>query len=262
MRRVRTYALKSIMKTTPFLLMIIGLLAGCGAEVSVQQEENPESAAEAQTAGAADMAQSIDVFTQSSIRIQSSLGVIYLDPFQMEIEPHDADFILITHDHYDHFSPEDIEKVRKESTVMIVPESMADEAVDLAARIETVAPGARYTVDGLTFDTVPAYNNETDYHPKDAGWVGYILTIDGQRIYIAGDTDVTEENKLVSCDIALIPIGGTYTMDPKEAAGLINTIRPAVAIPTHYGSIVGTKEDADVFASMVEPPVQVAVKIR
>ena len=114
-------------------------------------------------------------------------------------------------------------------------------------------------MDGLEFDAIPAYNSLKPFHPRSAGWVGYILHIDGKRIYIAGDTDATKEAKDVKCDIALVPIGGTYTMDAKKAAELINVIRPDVAIPTHYGSIVGSEEDAKVFAANVKDPIKVEI---
>ena len=211
------------------------------------------------------MTENIEVFTQSSIKITAREGVIYADPFKMRGEPHDADYILITHDHYDHFSPEDIEKVAKAETVLIVPEKMegkAKEVSRLVSRIVTVKPGNSYDTDGLEFETIPAYNNMKPFHPKSAEWVGYIISADGHRIYIAGDTDATKEAKEVKCDIALIPIGGTYTMDAKKAAELINAISPVIAIPTHYGSIVGRKEDAEVFAENVKAPVKVEIKMQ
>ena len=210
------------------------------------------------------MTENIEVFTQNSIRIKGREGVIYIDPFQMRKDPHDADYILITHDHYDHFSQEDIDKVAKAESVLIVPEKMegkAQEVRDSVGKIVTVKPGTCHNVDGLEFETIPAYNSLKPFHPKSAEWVGYIIHSDGQRIYIAGDTDATKEAKTVKCDIALVPIGGTYTMDAKKAAELINAIRPSVAIPTHYGSIVGRKEDADVFAENVKPPVRVEIKM-
>lgn len=210
------------------------------------------------------MTEHIEVLTHSSIRIRSGNGTIYIDPFQLKEEAHDADYILITHDHYDHFSPEDVEKAAGRHTILVVPERMKKKASQIAGsvgRIFTVEPGEHYDIDGLTLDTVAAYNLIKPFHPKSAGWVGYILSVDGKRIYIAGDTDATNEAKRVECDIALIPIGGTYTMDAKKAAELINTIRPTIAIPTHYGSIVGKKEDAVSFAKGVKEPVKVEIKI-
>ncbi len=210
------------------------------------------------------MTENIEVFVQNSIRIKSPLGMIYVDPFQMRESPKDAAFILITHDHYDHFSPEDIEKVSGDKTVLIVPEKMegkAKQAADAVSKTVTVKPGESCETDGLEMETVPSYNILKPFHPKSAGWVGYILKIDGKRIYIAGDTDATKEAKDVKCDIALVPIGGTYTMDAKKAAELVNEMCPAVAIPVHYGSIVGKPSDGEVFAKNVKAPVQVEFKI-
>ena len=210
------------------------------------------------------MTENITVFTQSAIRIGTSEGTVYFDPFQLGEAPRDADFILITHDHYDHFSPEDIGKVSKAETVLVVPEKMAAKAKEAKAmvkRIETVTPGISRNIDGLEFETVPSYNVGKVFHPKSAGWVGYILCVDGKRIYVAGDTDANEDVRQVKCDIALIPIGGTYTMDAKQAAEFINTIRPQIAIPTHYGSIVGSKKDAEVFLKHVDPSVETEIKL-
>ena len=210
------------------------------------------------------MVDNIIVNTQSSIRIESRVGVIYADPLGINDDVHDADYILITHDHYDHFSPEDIEKVAESDSILVVPEKMQNKAQEVArvvGRIETVKPGVYREMNGLEFETVPAYNILKAFHPKSAGWVGYILRIDGKRIYIAGDTDVTKEAKEVKCDIALVPIGGTYTMDAKKAAELINTLRPNVAIPTHYGSIVGKPSDGETFAQYVKDPIKVEFKI-
>ncbi len=211
------------------------------------------------------MTENIEVFTQNSIRIRSRMKTIYIDPFQMKEEPHDADFILITHDHYDHFSVEDIGKVSRRDSVLVAPEKMGDKAqkaADIVGKIVTVKPGTYHNFDGLEFNTVPAYNNLKPFHPRSAGWVGYILHIDGKRIYVAGDTDLTKEIKDVKCDVALVPIGGTYTMDAKKAAELVNLIRPVVAIPTHYGSIVGRKEDAEVFAANVKEPVKTEIRMQ
>jgi len=210
------------------------------------------------------MTDRIDVFIQNSIRIRTEKGNIYVDPFRMREEPHDAVFVLITHDHYDHFSPEDIAKVACDDTVMVVPEKMSGKATEVQTyvkEIQTVTPGITATIDWLDIETVPAYNKLKPFHPKSAGWVGYILIVEGKRIYIAGDTDATSDAESVKCDVALVPIGGTYTMDAKAAAGLVNTIKPSVAIPVHYGDIVGKPEDADTFAKLVDDNVRVEVKI-
>lgn len=210
------------------------------------------------------MTENITVFTQNSIRITDRNRQIYIDPFQMREEPHDAAYVLITHDHYDHFSPEDIAKVACSRTVLIVPEKMeskAREVADLVSKVVTVNPGVYREIDGLEMETVPAYNTLKPFHPKTAEWVGYVLRIDGKRIYIAGDTDATKEAKEVKCDIALVPVGGTFTMNAKKAAELVNTLRPNVAIPVHYGSIVGKPSDGETFAGYVKSPVKVELKI-
>ena len=210
------------------------------------------------------MTNTIDVFTQNSIRIRDERKTIYIDPFKIQEVHHDADLIFITHDHYDHFSPEDIGKVSCSGSVLIVPEKMktkAAEVADLVGRIETVSPNMSYTIEGISFETVRAYNNLKPFHPKRADWVGYIIESGGKRIYIAGDTDLTKDAREVKCDVALVPVGGTYTMDAKKAAELVNIIKPEVAIPVHYGGIVGTREDAEVFRERVEPPVEVQVKM-
>ena len=111
-------------------------------------------------------------------------------------------------------------------------------------------------VQGIKFETIPAYNTNKTFHPKKNGWVGYIIIINGIRYYIAGDTDITEENKKVKCDEAFVPVGGTYTMNFKEAANLINEIKPKIAIPIHYGSVVGTEQDAIDFIRLLHPEIK------
>ncbi len=207
----------------------------------------------------------IKVLGHNSIRIDAGNTTIYVDPFQLTHSPKDADYIFITHDHYDHFSPEDIEKVSGNNTILVVPAKMEDKAREVEGavnKIITVEPGVYKEFDGFDISTVPAYNLWKPFHPKSAKWVGYIIRVDGKRIYIAGDTDATKEAKEVKCDIALIPVGGTYTMDAKKAAELVNIIRPEVAIPVHYGSIVGNPSDGEAFAENVMPPIKVELKIK
>lgn len=173
--------------------------------------------------------------------------------------------ILITHDHYDHFSVDDIKKIAKISTILVVPARMEDDAKELAndvASIVTVKPGVYKEISGLEIETIPAYNTVKPFHPRRAEWVGYILRADGKRIYVAGDTGLTKEARQVKCDIALLPVGGTYTMDTRRAAELANTIKPEYVIPTHYGSIVGKQSDGQTFASLVKSPVKVVEKIK
>ena len=211
------------------------------------------------------MTDNIEVFTQSSIRIKTEDQVIYIDPFRLAIEPHDADLIFITHDHYDHFSVEDIQRVAKPSTILIIPEKMEDkacEASDLVSQIETVLPGESYEIAGLSFETVPAYNKLKPFHPKKKKWLGYLVTLEDRRIYVAGDTDVTEESRQVRCDIALVPVGGKYTMNAAKAAELINEIEPEIAVPTHYGNIVGKESDGRDFKAAVKEGIRVPLLIR
>ena len=210
------------------------------------------------------MTENIRVLTHSSIRIQSGDTVLYVDPYKVSGRPQDADYVFITHDHFDHFSPEDIEKVSCDKTVLVVPEKMRDKVLqeaDETRGIIPVKPDAPYDINGFAFETVPAYNRLKPFHPKTAGWVGYIFCLDGKRIYVAGDTDATPDAKKVQCDVALVPVGGTYTMNASQAAELVNTIRPAAAIPTHYGSVAGSAADAESFRDKVDPAVHVEIKM-
>ena len=206
----------------------------------------------------------IEVIRQNHSRIVAGGKTIHIDPFRFDSEPKDADFILITHDHHDHFSPADIERVANAKTVLVVPENMLAKAAaveKIVAKTVAVKPGEKYVVDGLEFETVPAYNVLKPFHPLLAGWVGYVINADGVRIYVAGDTDATREAKAVRCDVALLPVGGKYTMNAKQAAGLANLIRPKAAIPVHYGSVVGSEEDGLEFERLVDPAIKVVFKI-
>lgn len=204
------------------------------------------------------MLENIEVLYHSSIRINKE-KTIYIDPFKIDRNYNDADIVFITHDHYDHYSEEDIDKVINENTTIIIPEELLTKLLKKGINknaIITVEPNEKYVVQGIKFETIPAYNTNKTFHPKKNGWVGYIIIINGIRYYIAGDTDITEENKQVKCDVAFVPVGGTYTMDFKEAASLINEIKPKIAIPIHYGSIVGTEQDAIDFIRLLQPEIK------
>lgn len=208
----------------------------------------------------------LELLCHNSIRIVEE-KVIYIDPFRIDKNYNDADYVFCTHGHYDHFSPEDILKIKKENTIIILPESMQDKALELGfekSNIVLVIPNEKYVVENknLLFETIPAYNINKNFHKKEMNWVGYILNIEGKRIYVAGDTDITEENQKVKCDIALVPIGGTYTMEAKEAAKLINIIKPKIAIPMHYGAIVGSKEDEEIFVKNVEKDIECKILLK
>ena len=201
------------------------------------------------------MLENVDVLCHSSIKINKE-KIIYIDPFKIDKNYKDADLIFITHDHYDHYSEDDIDKVKKDETVFIVPEELLTKLLVRGYNknnIITVEPNMQYMVEGIKFETIPAYNINKQFHPKENEWVGYVIEIKGIRYYIAGDTDITEENKKVKCDVAFIPVGGTYTTDFKEAAQLVNEIKPKIAVPTHYGSVVGTKQDATDFVRLLHP---------
>ena len=210
------------------------------------------------------MVENIEVLVHSSIRINGE-KVIYIDPFMIEEEQHNADIILITHNHHDHFSPEDIQKIQKEDTIYVVPEKMNKDIEKLNLSDENilfVKSNQEFEVKNIKMETIPAYNTIKPFHPKHNGWVGYVITLQNERIYIAGDTDINEDNKKVKCDIALVPIGGTFTMNAQKAAEFVNMIKPKIAIPMHYGSIVGKKEMATEFKDKVDADIQVVMKLR
>ena len=204
------------------------------------------------------MIEDIEVLYHSSIRISKN-KIIYIDPFKIDENYNDADIVFITHDHFDHYSEEDIDKVINENTTIIIPEEMLTKILRKGINknaVITVESNKEYMVQGIKFETIPAYNTNKTFHPKENDWVGYIITLDGIRYYIAGDTDITEENRKVKCDVAFVPVGGTYTMDFKEAAQLINEIQPKIAVPIHYGSVVGTKQDATDFIKLLHPSIK------
>jgi len=197
----------------------------------------------------------IVINTQSSIKI----GNIYFDPFKIEKESHDASFIFITHSHFDHFDLDSINKVKNDNTVIIIPDDK--EIKEKLSNYQVAYPNTKYEFNNLIIETVPSYNINKSFHPKDNNWLGYIITIDNLRYYIMGDSDITPESMSVRCDYLFIPIGGYYTMDYKEASELTNIIKPKIVFPTHFGSIIGDKEDFNKFKNLVDNNIEVINKL-
>lgn len=210
------------------------------------------------------MLENIEVLCHSSIRINKE-KVIYIDPFKINKNYNDADIIFITHDHYDHYSEEDIDKVIKEDTTIVIPKDLLKKLLKKGTNknaIIVAEPNKEYETQGINFNTIPAYNINKKFHPKENNWLGYIITINNVKYYVAGDTDITDENRKVKCDVAFVPVGGTCTMDFKEAARLINEIKPKIAVPIHYGSIVGTEQDARNFINLLNSEIKGVILIK
>ena len=191
-------------------------------------------------------------FRQSAFLWRGDGINVYIDPWGVTTaDP--ADAIFITHAHFDHFQPELIERIRKDGTKIVAPHDVARE---LSGDVTPVRPGDAVEVSGIRVQAVPAYNvheERLQNHPKTNEWVGYVLTLGSSTYYHAGDTDHAPELSAVRADVAFLPIGGTYTMDPAEAAGLAKAIHPLVAVPMHYGFVVGSPSDAERFAKEADP---------
>ena len=182
--------------------------------------------------------------------------VVYFDPFQLGSGLPPADLICISHEHYDHCSHADVRMIQQPSTLIVAE---AQGAAQLTGRIVSPAPGERCEEQGITIEAVPAYNTKKKFHPHANRWLGFILTVDGVRLYHAGDTDYIPEMKDLRADIALLPVSGTYVMTAEEAAQAALAIGPKIAVPMHYGSIVGTDDDAKRFAALLAGKIRVEI---
>ncbi len=215
-------------------------------------EQSFEGVSENKAAILKELLQGVSHIRHSTIKMQGT-KIIYFDPIGIEGEPKDADIILISHSHGDHFSTEDIKRLAKDSTVLVIPRDAVETAVQAGlTNIVTVVPNKNYEVDGLKFCTVPAYNTNKAFHKKESNWVGFIVNMNNIRYYFAGDTDIIPEMKDIKADVVFLPVGGTYTMTSAEAVQAANTIKPAVAVPIHFGDIVGTRDDARTFVESIE----------
>jgi L-ascorbate metabolism protein UlaG (beta-lactamase superfamily) len=190
----------------------------------------------------------------ASFRICHKDTVIYIDPWKLKQQPHDATLVLVSHSHEDHYSAGDIAKVRKPDTKLVA----SADVVQKEGAGEALTPGLTVEVPGARVTGVPAYNHNKRFHPRQNMWLGFVIEVGGNRIYYAGDTDLTDEMKsLENIDIALLPVGGTYTMDATEAAEATKHFKPEMAIPYHWGDIVGRQSDAEKFKELAACDVRV-----
>ncbi len=203
------------------------------------------------------MTDNIHWLGHSTIYIKGKKEVIYFDPYKLKSGLSKADIILITHGHFDHCSKDDIGKIKKEETVVIGPCSIEKK---LPYPVKVMTAGDKINIGDIAIEAVEAYNTNKEFHPKTEGCLGFIITVSGIKIYHAGDTDIIPEMNKIKADIALLPVGGTYTMDPEEAAKAADIIKPKVAIPIHWGSSAGSSDDACNFQKFCRVPVRILNK--
>ena len=194
-----------------------------------------------------DMAVTVQWLGHASFRIGDGRSVVYIDPWKLSESPHDAAMVLVSHSHYDHYSAADIAKVAGPHTKIVGPSDVASKQ----SNADLLEPGQTLEAGGVKVTGVAAYNPDKQFHTKASNWLGFVITIEAVRIYYAGDTDLTDEMKaLGDIDVALLPVGGTYTMGAEQAAAAVERIKPEKAIPYHWGDIVGKRSDAERFAEL------------
>ena len=187
------------------------------------------------------MLEGITWFRQSSVRIRRSGIELHIDPWGVS-EQSVADYILLTHPHYDNFSEDDIARVREPDTIVIAPASMRKQLADVD---HLMRPGDMIHLDGIEILAVPAYNRVKKFHPPENAWLGYVFTLDGITYYHSGDTDFLDAMNQIRCDVAFLPCEGHYTMGPEDAARAAEACKAELVIPVHWGGPVGTREDAE-----------------
>ena len=197
------------------------------------------------------MAAKIEHLGHASFRLSGEGAVVYVDPYKLKAAPHDATAVLVTHAHFDHCSPDDVRKVAADGTVVVAPADCREKLEGLGARFVAVKPGASVDAGGVPVKALAAYNVGKKFHPKASGWVGYVVTVGGETVYHAGDTDVIPEMDGLAPDVALLPVGGTYTMTADEAADAFARLGAKRGVPMHYGSVAGSPADADRFTKLV-----------
>lgn len=204
------------------------------------------------------MLENIKWYEQNSIKINN----IYFDPYNVTDESHDAEIIFITHSHYDHFSLIDLEKVKNENTLLVIPGDCLNESLKIFNRnsIILVEPNKEYKISNISFKTIPMYNIGKTFHSKSNNWIGYLINMENINYYIVGDSDITDELINVKCDILIIPIGGKYTMDIYEAVEATTKINPKFVIPIHYGTIIGDISDGETFKNNLPKNIKCILK--
>lgn len=203
----------------------------------------------------------IQHLSHAAFKLEGAGIVVYIDPFSISLARSDGDIGVCTHDHFDHCSPDDLRKVLKADAVIVAAANCEKKLHNLKRELKLLKPGEEVLVKGIKIQAVPAYNVNKPYHPRGYGGIGVIVEIAGVRIYHAGDTDLIPEMERLrgKVDVALLPVSGTYVMTAEEAAEAARRIKPALAIPMHYGAIVGSVSDAERFRKLVEGLCEVAI---